>query len=281
MTKEELLMNTSTNSEKTILITNDDGINAAGIFHLYNALKAHYNVIVVAPEVEQSAKGLSVTVNHPLRVTKIKWNGSDGRVWTVSGTPADCIKMALSYLLETPPDLIVSGINKGSNAGRNVLYSGTVGGVIEGTFRGIPGIAFSSLEFVNTDYSWQERFIPPIVDHVLNHPLHEGTLLNVNFPLETGEEGALGLKLAIQGKGYWGENPTVREDPLGQQYLWLGAKPIEYQEDPSSDIALLQEGYITAVPVKVDQLTHFKLFETEKNRFETLSDEIMNKMQTT
>src|SRR5690348_2759860 len=127
-----------------ILVTNDDGVHAPGIKHLWKALSKIANVVVVAPASEQSAVSLSITTRQPLRTEKIDWPRIENeQVWAINGTPADCVKLALNVILSTPPQLIVSGINRGSNAGRNILYSGTVAAVIEGVMHNIPGIAFS------------------------------------------------------------------------------------------------------------------------------------------
>src|SRR5262249_28069062 len=137
-----------------ILVTNDDGVHAPGIKHLWTALAEVADVVVVAPVSEQSAVSLSITVRHPLRIEKMEWPwAKEAQVWTINGTPADCVKLALSVILPHPPQLIVSGINRGNNAGRNILYSGTVAAVIEGVMHNIPGIAFSVANYFHPDYA--------------------------------------------------------------------------------------------------------------------------------
>jgi 5'-nucleotidase len=252
-----------------ILITNDDGVNALGIRHLWNALKNVGDLIIAAPSQEQSATGLSITIHSPLRVERITWP-EDAEAWSISGTPADCVKMALSVLYDEPPDLIVSGINLGNNAGRNVLYSGTIAAVIEGVLHDIPGIAFSCFEEKNPQYAVAEEYIPLIVQHVLDHPLPPETLLNVNFPTKNGTR-VKGFKFARQGKQYWAENPDKRSHPFGSHsYYWLGAKLAEFDEHEESDIALLKQGYLTAVPLRITEMTHHQLFEERKHHFEKL-----------
>lgn len=238
--------------KKRVLITNDDGIQAAGLQHLYEALKEDYDVYIVAPQLEQSAVSLSITIRHPLRLMPFKgYPGAEA--YAVNGTPADCVKLALHALFDGPPDLIVSGINRGSNAGRNVLYSGTIGGVIEGTLRGIPGIAFSCLAFHHTIYEPFSAYVKQITECVFHSSLPFGTLLNVNFP-ET--DSPRGLKYARQGRQYWLENPEMRHHPAeGHTYYWLGGKCAEFDEAPDSDISLLYQGYVTAVPLQVSDLT--------------------------
>jgi len=253
-----------------ILITNDDGIHAPGIKHLWNALKDHANLTIVAPAGEQSAVGMSITVRHPLQIHKMDWYQPNSNIWSVTGTPADCVKMALSVVLDSPPDLIVSGINRGTNAGRNVLYSGTVAGVIEGTLHGIPGIAFSCRQYQSPTYHTVEQYIPKVVDYILEHPLPNGSLLNVNFPEDT-ENGVKGFKMTRQGLEFWGEDPDERSHPAeGHSYYWMGAKLIEFDEHENSDIAWLKKGYMTAVPVHVSELTDHKHLEEHKSHFEEI-----------
>jgi 5'-nucleotidase len=177
--------------------------------------------------------------------------------------------MACSVLLEKQPQMILSGINRGSNAGRTVLYSGTVGGVIEGTLKNIPGIAFSFCDFDLPSLSSVKRFIFPLVQHFLENPLPQGTFLNVTFP-EGCEKGVKGLRFAKQGRGYWVEDPQQRTHPEGIPYYWLGGKWKSFDEDRESDVALLIEGYITAVPIHIDQLTDQEAFKTRKESVEKL-----------
>ena len=199
-----------------ILITNDDGISAPGIKHLFLALKDFAHISIVAPALEQSGVGAAITLRDPLHIIPVDWEGNVP-AWKVTGTPADCVRLGMS-VLKAKPDLIVSGINRGSNSGRNVLYSGTVGGVIEGVLRGVPGIAFSCSDFAAPNYKMAEEHVLSIVKHLLEHPMPKGTLLNVNFP-ET--EVIRGVKMARQGMGYWMENLEERIHPEGNTYYWM------------------------------------------------------------
>ncbi len=254
-----------------VLMVNDDGINAPGLKHLFHALKDKVDLTVVAPLHEKSGAGLSMTLTKPLRILKKPFEGIEA--FTVNGTPADCVKLALTSLYETPPDLIVSGINRGSNAGRNVLYSGTIGGVIEGVYRNsIQGIAFSSCEYENTSYEPLQKYVYPIIQHVLEHPLPTGTFLNVNFPRHT-ESPVKGLKFAKQGRSFWTDNPDKRSHPEGDHYYWLGGKWRDHDEEPESDVHLLGQGYISAVPIHVNELTDHNHFEKHKTIFEDYFDE--------
>lgn len=253
-----------------ILVTNDDGIHAPGIKHLWNALSQVADLTVVAPTAEQSAVGLSITLRNPLQISKLDNWTQNSSAWAVTGTPADCVKMALNIVLENPPDLIVSGINRGSNAGRNVLYSGTIAAVIEGTLQGIPGIAFSSCDYTQTPYHKAEPYIPKIVEYILANPLPPGSFLNVNFPSLASEGGIQGVKLVRQGKEYWGEDPEQRKHPAeGHCYYWLGSKLEMFEEESDSDIALLRQGYVTAVPVQISELTDHQHIKAQKKHFES------------
>lgn len=250
-----------------LLLVNDDGIRAPGLKHLWRALKDIAEISVVAPVIDQSGKGLGITLNKPLHIEQIEWEDQIP-AWMVSGTPADCVRMALSVLLEKKPDMIISGINRGGNPGKVVLYSGTVGGAIEGVLRGIPSLAFSCEEQKNTNYARTERYITDIVQHVLEEPVKAGTLLNVTFPLDNKE--IRGVRLARQGRGFWVESPDERTHPEGRRYYWHGGKWLDYEEDDHSDVALLREGFITAVPIHVYELTDHEVLRERKSAFDQL-----------
>jgi len=252
----------------SILITNDDGINAPGIKHLWESLKKIAHVTVVAPSQEQSAVGLSITLRQPLRVDPIH-HFPESTAYSVSGTPADCVKMALSAIMDAPPDLIVSGINCGANSGRNLFYSGTVAGCIEGIMHDIPSIAFSCFDHHDPNYDVAAKFVPSVIDHILSHPLPKGTLLNVNFP--TKHAPIKGFKMTRQGQGCWMENPEKRAHPHApSHYYWLGAKVGVFPEHEDTDVRWLDQGYITAVPVYVGELTHHEQVAARKQAFENM-----------
>ncbi|MDB2614269.1 5'/3'-nucleotidase SurE [Chlamydiales bacterium] len=252
-----------------ILITNDDGVNEPGIRFLWEALHEIADVTVVAPSTEKSATALSITVRHPLKVESVHWEGANA--WSVTGTPADCIKLGLSEYMTTPPDLILSGINPGSNAGRNLLYSGTVGGVIEGILHQIPGIAFSTASFTKPNFSDCIPYIKNIVQDVLDNPLPVGTLLNVNFPDTPTFQG---LKFTRQGSGMWVEDPDKRIHPTqGHSYFWIGQKEFHPEEPEDTDTWWLNKGFITAAPIHIAELTDHRLLKTRKKSFEKLFNE--------
>lgn len=248
-----------------VLLTNDDGIEASGLYSLWESLADIAQVSIVAPEQEQSSTSLAITVRSPLHVRKKSWCNEQTEAWSVSGTPADCIKMALSTLLKERPHFVVSGINRGSNAGRNVLYSGTVAGAIESILQGIPSLAVSCVDYHSPDYHSTKEHLITLVRYFFQYPPPEGTLMNVNFPSKA--RGVRGLRLARQGKSFWKENPEKREHPEGAVYYWLGAKEVVFQEDEDSDIYLLDQGYATVVPIHVNELTDNKLFEERRESF--------------
>jgi len=252
-----------------ILIVNDDGIKAKGLWHLWKSLKDQVDISIVAPSEEQSGTGMSLTLQTPIRITRVQGFGQTP-AWHINATPATCVKMALNTLLDEPPDLIVSGINKGTNVGRNVLYSGTVGGVIEGVINGVQGIAFSNDSFdTERDYSLEIRYIPLVVDYVMQNPLLPGVLLNVNFPCDIDD--IKGFKFARQGMECWVDDVVEREHPVdGHPYYWLGIKIGRFEEADNNDSYYLRQGYATAAPIQINDLTDEAEFMKRKHEFEVL-----------
>jgi len=250
----------------TILIINDDGINAPGLKHLWKSVKDFCNPVIVAPESEQSGVGVSISLRHPLHVDRVDWE-ENTPAWKVSGTPADCVRIAVKVLLDTPPDLIISGINKGGNQGRNLLYSGTVGGIIDGVIRDIPGIAFSCKEYNNPGYAHLEPHVFPLIAYLLSEPLPKGSFLNVTFPSEY-LEAHKGYRFATQGMGYYNEKPLKGIHPEGRDYYWMGCGWSDHKEHEESDVSLLEQGYITVVPIQVSELTHTGVFTERKGHFD-------------
>lgn len=259
------------NKRPFLLITNDDGIHAPGLKHLWEAVSEFADAAIVAPHQEKSGCGLSITWAKPLQIRPIVWENLTA-AWSLNGTPADCVKMALHNLLEKKPDLVISGVNRGSNAGRTVLYSGTVGGVIEATLKNIPGIAFSFSDETTPSVEASRPYILSLIKHLLTHPLPIGTFLNVNFPAQFPQK-ARGIRFAKQGKGYWIESPEKRLHPEGIPYYWLGGKWHHATEEKESDVALLEEGYITAVPIHVGELTDQAAYMRHKELFEKSAED--------
>jgi len=254
-------------SKIKILLTNDDGIDAMGLFYLWETLKKIGDLVVVAPDKERSGVGTGITISNPLQAEKVNLY-SDTPAWKIDGTPADCVKLALTALLCSPPDLIVSGINHGSNAGRNVFYSGTVGGVIEGMLRGVPGIAFSYSCVDTPIFSYVKSFIPHIIEYVIDHPLPFGSFLNVNFP-HVEEEKFQGFKMVRQGKRFWMETfkYNIEKKDRYNKY-WMNMVCANHKEDHYTDTTLLDKGYATVVPIHVHELTDHQYLSEKKQIFE-------------
>ncbi len=262
-------------SRPRIILTNDDGILAPGIKMLWKALhEADFaDLFVIAPSTERSGTGVSITWDRPMLIQESDWPG-DTPAWSVDGTPADCIKMGVRVLLDTPPDFIISGINAGSNAGRNLLHSGTVGAVIEGILRDIPGMAFSCEDGKAPNFHVAEKYVVPLTHYLMEHPLPKGSFLNVNVP-HAAKDKVKGFRLTRQGRGRWTENPHLHiETEHGPSY-WLGGKPEELTEDADCDIALLREGYLTAVPIHIHELTDRKELRERQENFEDFFTKVL------
>jgi 5'-nucleotidase len=263
----QILTRLTMHHRPNILITNDDGIYSPGIRTLYETLKNFGNVTVVAPSKEQSATSMSITIRDPLQIEKHAWE-SGASIYSATGTPADCVKLGMSVILKSKPDFVVSGINRGSNAGRNLLYSGTVAGAIEGVLQGVPSIAFSCHDFIDPNFHEVTDYIPKVLTHLLKHPMPNGTLLNVNFPSKAHGE-IKGIKMTRQGKEMWIEDPSERLHPFGEfSYYWLGAKILECQEEDDCDVSWIKKGYAAAVPVHVGELTDHGHLNSRRSHFE-------------
>lgn len=239
-----------------ILITNDDSINAPGIKALISFMAEIGTVVVVAPDSPQSGMGHAITVNDTLQIHKLS-NDNDAIIrYTCSGTPADCVKIAVNEILHQKPDLCVSGINHGSNASINVIYSGTMSAAVEAGVEGIPAIGFSLL-----DYNWEanfepsKKFVQTIVKQVLEHKLPEGIVLNVNIP-NLLEKDIKGIKICRQAKGYWAEKFDKRQTPFGKDYYWLTGTFVNQDEGDDTDEWALKKGYVSVVPVQFDLTAH-------------------------
>jgi len=233
-----------------ILLTNDDGIYSEGIYVLYEALKRIGKVSVVAPEAEQSAIGHAITMSNPLRV-KDAYRRAKYFGYAVSGTPADCVKIAVRSILKKKPDLIVSGINLGPNTGFSALYSGTVSGATEGAIFGISSIAVSLGTFKNPDFSFSASFTSKLAKIVYKRGLPKGTFLNVNVPA-CHPSKIKGIKITRQGQTPILESYDKRMDPRKHIYYWLTGEVINLKAEKNSDIIALKKGYIAITPLHCD-----------------------------
>ncbi len=240
-----------------ILLTNDDGIHAPGLFALHHALENDYELDVVAPESEMSAVGHAITLTSPLRVREVRKNRSFFG-YAVTGTPADCVKIAVQELLESPPDIILSGINPGANVGVNTLYSGTVSAATEGAFLGVPSAAISLDTRKDPDFRFAAEFSKEIIRFIMESGLRAGTALNVNIPALARDE-ITGVCVTRQGTSRFKECFERRNDPRGNTYYWLsGETPVE-DVNIDSDSRALKEAKITITPVHYDLTCHEEL----------------------
>ena len=237
-----------------ILVTNDDGITAPGIRKLIAIMNTIGDVVVVAPDSPQSGMGHAITIDSTLTCDKLRVDNGSQVEYKCSGTPADCVKLAVREVLDRKPDLCVSGINHGSNSSVNVIYSGTMSAAIEAGIEGIPAIGFSLL-----DYSWDANFdlledeIVKITKNVLKNGLPEGVVLNVNFPKTDNFKG---IKICRQAKGNWEETFDKRINPNGKEYYWLSGKFTNLDKGEDTDIWALEHNYVSVVPVQFDLTAH-------------------------
>ena len=239
-----------------ILVTNDDGINAPGIRTLISVVKNIGDVIVVAPDSPQSGMGHAITINSTLHSSRITPKNSEIIEYSCSGTPADCVKLAINELMPRKPDLCVSGINHGSNSSINVIYSGTMSAAIEAGIEGVPAIGFSLLDYSwNADFSHSKDFIRKITLNALNNGIPKGVVLNVNIPA-VKKSDIKGLKICRQAKAYWVEEFDKRKNPLGQEYYWLTGKFVNKDQGEDTDEWALKNNYISIVPVEFDLTAH-------------------------
>lgn len=243
-----------------ILVCNDDGIFSNGIKALADVAAEYGDVQVVAPDRQQSAVGHAITVTTPLRAQKFKFDGRFSGM-SVNGTPADCVKLAHNQLLDRKPDLVVSGINHGSNAGINIIYSGTVSAATEGTVLGYPSIAFSCTDFDDdADLTGCQDAARKVIDYVLTHGLEKGVTLNLNAP-----SGPLkGIRWAHQAKSRYVEEFEGRVDPNNRDYYWMTGKFELLEKNGGTDIDALEKGYASLTPIQYD-LTDWDLLTKLKD----------------
>ncbi len=248
-----------------ILITNDDGITAPGIKNLIEAAKTLGKVVVVAPDKAQSGMGHAITIGTPLRMDKVDmFEGIEA--WQTSGTPVDCVKLAVDKILHRKPDLCISGINHGANHSINVIYSGTMSAAMEASIESIPSIGFSLLDYrFEADFSAAVFYANKIIKTVLENNLDKHLLLNVNIPSVPRNE-IKGIKICKQAYAKYKEEFDERIDPHGKKYYWLTGEFINFDKDKDTDVWALQNNYVSVVPVQFD-LTNYtlkKLLEKKK-----------------
>ena len=240
-----------------ILVVNDDGIYAPGIRKLISIMNEFGEVVVVAPDGPQSGKSHAITIESTIRCDRININDGPQIEYSCSGTPVDCVKLAMNKLLERKPDLCVSGINHGSNSSINVIYSGTMSAAVEGALEGIPSIGFSLLDYSHkADFSESESYIKKITKSVLEKGLPDGVCLNINIPKSEKGKKIQGIKVCRQSNANWEEEFDERKDPKGRTYYWLTGKFVNYDKGKDTDEWALENHYISVVPVQFDVTAH-------------------------
>jgi 5'-nucleotidase len=250
--------------KRSILITNDDGVKSKGISVLIEMMSSYGDITVVAPFEAQSGMSAALTIGKPLRLTELK-NEEGLRVYACSGTPADCVKMAMNQLFRTSlPDILISGINHGSNASVASLYSGTLGAAAEGTVYGIPSIGFSLCSHdPGADFSVAVHYGKIILEEFFRQPVKPDVFLNVNFPAITPEK-VKGIRFSHQGKGQWIKEFEERTDPYGFNYYWMTGEFYNLEPDnDQSDHNVVERGYVSIVPHKIDTTDYEELRRLE------------------
>jgi len=253
-------MSDSNSNKPLILISNDDGITAPGIQALISVMKELGEVIVVAPDKPQSAMGHAITINQTIRLTEVHmYEGV--RAFQCSGTPVDCVKLAIDKVLDgRKPNLMVSGINHGSNASINVIYSGTMSAAVEAAIDGMPAIGFSLC-----DYRWEADFesikpyIKQIAHETLKRGLPYGTLLNVNIPVPKEGNKIKGIKVCRQAQAKWKEDFDARQDPFGRTYYWMTGQFVNMDKGEDTDQWALNNDYVSVVPTMFDLTDHQRI----------------------
>lgn len=241
-----------------ILLTNDDGIYAPGIQTLYNALSADHQVTVIAPDRERSAVGHAITLHQPLRASRVTLN-AHYRGFAVNGTPADCVKLGIYEILETRPDLVVSGINPGANVGINVNYSGTVAAAKEAALFGLPALAASVHSREGRHFEDAARCVAALAETVTRQGLPRGTFLNINIP-DIPYEAIAGIRVSRQGNGVFPDSFEKRKDPRNRTYYWQGGDRQVFDPDPDIDGCALEANFVSITPIKCD-MTDYAAFE--------------------
>ena len=247
-----------------ILVTNDDGISAPGIRNLVEAVKGLGKVVVVAPDKPQSGMGHAITIGNPLRLTPMHHVFEGVEAWQCSGTPVDCVKLAVDKVLRRKPDLCLSGINHGANHSINVIYSGTMSAAVEAAIESIPSIGFSLLDYsVEADFGPARKYVRRIVEEVIAHPLDKHLILNVNFPA-VPDNLIKGMKICRQAYAKYEEDFVERKDPTNKKYYWLTGKFVNFDKGRDTDVWALEHNYVSVVPVQFDMTNYVLKSKLEK-----------------
>jgi len=246
-----------TGRKPVILITNDDGITAPGILNLVESVKDFGKIVVVAPDKPQSGMGHAITIGQPLRLHKVN-QFPDIESYSCTGTPVDCVKLAVDKVLHRKPDLCLSGINHGANHSINVIYSGTMSAAVEAAIESIPSAGFSLLDYdIEADFTGARKYTRMIVEMMLKTRLDKHTILNVNIP-SMPVELVRGFKICRQAYAKYEEDFIERTDPHGRLYYWLTGEFVNFDKGKDTDVWALANNYVSVVPVQFD-LTNYVL----------------------
>jgi len=250
--------------EPVILITNDDGITAPGIRNLVESVKDLGKVVVVAPDKPQSGMGHAITIGHPLRLTAVN-SFENIEAYQCTGTPVDCVKLAVDKVLHRKPDICLSGINHGANHSINVIYSGTMSAAVEAAIESIPSIGFSLLDYsIDADFTAARKYARMLVIKMLNKTMDKHMILNVNFPA-VPDKLIRGVRICRQAYAKYVEDFLERDDPHGRKYFWLTGEFVNFDKGRDTDVWALKHNYVSVVPVQFD-LTNYELkAKLEKN----------------
>lgn len=244
-------------NKPVILITNDDGVTAPGLKNLVEAVKDLGKIVVVAPDKPQSGMGHAITIGQPLRLHRIITDDNI-ETWSCTGTPVDCVKLAVDKVLHRKPDICLSGINHGANHSINVIYSGTMSAAVEAAIESIPSVGFSLLDYsIEADFTGARKFVRIIVEKMLKSKLDKHTVLNVNIP-PVPAELLKGYKICRQAYAKYEEDFIERNDPHGRNYYWLTGEFVNFDKGRDTDVWALAHNYVSVVPVQFD-LTNYKL----------------------
>ncbi|MBK6384754.1 MAG: 5'/3'-nucleotidase SurE [Chitinophagaceae bacterium] len=247
----------SSKERPVILITNDDGVTAPGIMNLVEAVKDLGKIVVVAPDKPQSGMGHAITIGQPLRLHKIH-SIDNVETWSCTGTPVDCVKLAVDKVLHRKPDLCLSGINHGANHSINVIYSGTMSAAVEAAIESIPSAGFSLLDYrIDADFTGARKYVRLIAEKMLKTKLDKHTVLNVNIPA-VAPELLKGFKICKQAYAKYVEDFIERNDPHGRHYYWLTGEFVNFDKSKDTDVWALANNYVSVVPVQFD-LTNYVL----------------------
>ena len=252
--------------EAVILITNDDGITAPGIAALVDAVRDLGKIVVIAPDKAQSGMGHAITIGNPLRMVRVNYFGDNIEAYSCSGTPVDCVKLAVDKILHRKPDICLSGVNHGANHSINVIYSGTMSAALEAAIESIPSVGFSLLDYsLEADFSGPKKYARLMVQQILEKPVDRHLCLNVNFPAVSADE-LKGLKICRQAYAKYEEDFDERTDPTGKKYYWLTGEFVNFDKGEDTDVWALNNNFVSVVPVQFD-LTNYKLKEKLENFF--------------